>query len=124
MKISEAIQTMKNYCKGIGFDGNPINEEKTRDKILYGNPDQEITGIVTTCYASVDVVKRAQTLSLSMKLYSGIMEITLTGWLTTKLSKLKNSCWMKETSVSGETMTTFILEFQWKALTLMVSFMA
>ena len=59
MKISEAIQTMKNYCKGIGFDGNPINEEKTRDKILYGNPDQEITGIVTTCYASVDVVKRA-----------------------------------------------------------------
>ena len=59
MKICDAIQIMKNYCKGIGFDGNPIDESKTRDKILYGNPNQEITGIITTCYASVDVVKKA-----------------------------------------------------------------
>ena len=58
MKIIDAIRIMKDYCKGTGFDGNPIDETKTRDKILYGNPNQEITGIVTTCYASVDVIKK------------------------------------------------------------------
>lgn len=59
MKIKDAIQIMKDYCKGTGFDGQPIDETKTRDKVLYGNTDQEITGIVTTCYASVDVIREA-----------------------------------------------------------------
>lgn len=59
MKILDAIKKMKDYCEGTGFNGLPIDDTKTRDKILYGNPDQEITGIVTTCYASVDVVREA-----------------------------------------------------------------
>lgn len=59
MLIKDAIQIMKDYCKGIGFDGKPIDDFKTRDKILYGNPNQEITGIVTTCYASVEVIHKA-----------------------------------------------------------------
>lgn len=60
MKISEAIQKIKQYHNGIdAFTGKPIDEATTRDKILYGNPDQELKGIVTTCYASVDVIREA-----------------------------------------------------------------
>ena len=43
MKISTIIENMKKYHKGYGT----IDEEKTRDKVLYGNVDQECTGIVT-----------------------------------------------------------------------------
>ena len=50
MKISTIIENMKKYHKGYGT----IDEEKTRDKVLYGNVDQECTGIVTSCWASVD----------------------------------------------------------------------
>ena len=59
MKISEAIAKIKAYHKGTGFNGEPINEEKTRDKVLFGSPDQELKGIVTTCYASVEVIQKA-----------------------------------------------------------------
>ena len=58
MKISEVIQKMKQYHRGT-VRGEPIDEATTRDQILYGNPDQECTGIVTTCYASVDVIRKA-----------------------------------------------------------------
>lgn len=47
MKISEVIQKMKKYHRGIA-QGKPIDDTTTRDQILYGNPDQECTGIVTT----------------------------------------------------------------------------
>ena len=55
MKINTIIENMKKYHKGYGT----IDEEKTRDKVLYGNVDQECTGIVTSCWASVDVIKYA-----------------------------------------------------------------
>ena len=58
MKISEVIAKMKAYHKGT-VNGVPIDESKTRDKVLYGNVDQECTGIVTTIYASVDVIREA-----------------------------------------------------------------
>ena len=38
MKISTIIENMKKYHKGYGT----IDEEKTRDKVLYGNVDQEM----------------------------------------------------------------------------------
>ena len=50
MKISEVIQKMKQYHRGIA-NGKPIDDAVTRDQILYGNPDQECTGIVRTGYA-------------------------------------------------------------------------
>lgn len=65
MKISEVVTKMKAYHKGI-VNGNPIDEEQTRDKILYGNPDQECTGIVTTCWASVDVIHQAKELGANL----------------------------------------------------------
>ena len=79
MKISTIIENMKKYHKGYGT----IDEEKTRDKVLYGNVDQECTGIVTSCWASVDVIeyaieKGANLISV-MKHYFGIMEIIKNG---------------------------------------------
>ena len=51
MLIREVIEKMKAYHKGE-FNGEVIKEETTRDKILYGDPDRECTGIVTTCWAT------------------------------------------------------------------------
>lgn len=55
MKIYEIIETIKKNCLGYGV----IDESKTRDKVLYGNTDKECTGIVTTIYPSVEVIKKA-----------------------------------------------------------------
>lgn len=58
MLISEVITKIKKYHLGL-VNGVAIDEAKTRDKILYGNATQECTGIVTTCYASSDVIREA-----------------------------------------------------------------
>ncbi len=60
MQIQEVINKIKAYHKGE-WEGKVIDEATTRDKILYGNPNQECTGIVTTCWATVDVIKQAAT---------------------------------------------------------------
>ncbi len=54
MLISEVIEKLKKYHKGYGT----IDPKTTRDQILYGNPDQECTGIVTCIWPSVDVIKK------------------------------------------------------------------
>lgn len=59
MKIYEVIEKIKKYSRGIGEDGKKIDDEKTRDHVLYGTTDKECTGIVTTCFASVDVIKKS-----------------------------------------------------------------
>lgn len=59
MKIEEVIQKIKNYYRGIDSSGLKIDDLKSRDQVLYGNIDQECTGIVTTCFASVDVIREA-----------------------------------------------------------------
>ena len=58
MQIREVINLIKSKHKGE-WNGIKIQEETTRDKILYGDPDKECTGIVTTIYASVDVIRKA-----------------------------------------------------------------
>ncbi len=65
MLISEVIQSVKDYCRGEWY-GVAIDDSTTRDKILYGNPDVECTGIVTTIYASVDVIKKAHELGANL----------------------------------------------------------
>ncbi|MCR4855553.1 MAG: Nif3-like dinuclear metal center hexameric protein [Erysipelotrichaceae bacterium] len=65
MLISEVIQKVKNYCRGA-WRGIPIEEETTRDKVLYGETDRECTGIVTTIYASVDVIRKAHELGANL----------------------------------------------------------
>ena len=66
MLISEVVAKIKKYHKGIGFNGQPIDEETTRDKILYGNPEVGCSGIVTTCWASMDVIKQAHALGANL----------------------------------------------------------
>ena len=58
MQISEIIRRVKKYHKGT-VKGQPIDETKTRDKVLFGDVNQECTGIVTTIYASIDVINKA-----------------------------------------------------------------
>lgn len=66
MKIYEVIEKIKKYSRGIGEDGKKIDDEKTRDHVLYGTTDKECTGIVTTCFASVDVIKKTHELGANL----------------------------------------------------------
>lgn len=65
MKIKTVIENMKAYHKGE-LEGKKIDEETTRDKILYGNSDVECTGIVTTCWATVDVIKQTAAMGANL----------------------------------------------------------
>lgn len=62
MKISEVIEICKRNCKGYGI----IDDNKTRDQVLYGEIDKECTGIVTTVFASYDVIKQASELGANL----------------------------------------------------------
>ena len=65
MLISEVIDKIKKYTKG-SWAGMEIKDETTRDKILYGDPNRECTSIVTTIYASVDVIRKAHELGANL----------------------------------------------------------
>lgn len=54
------IQQIKEYHYGKTKDGKPIDLSKTRDQILYGDPQQVCKGIVTCIYASVDIIRESQ----------------------------------------------------------------
>lgn len=58
MEISTVIRNLKDYCRGV-WNNKVIDEQTTRDQILYGDPRQTCTGIVTTCWATVDVIRQA-----------------------------------------------------------------
>ena len=58
MKNREVIEAIKAH-HFREWAGGAIEEGKTRDKVLFGYPDDECTGIVTTIYASVDVIRKA-----------------------------------------------------------------
>ncbi len=61
MLISEVIDKLKAFCGGIDYaTGESIQEATTRDKVTYGNVNQECTGIVTCIWPTADVIRRAQ----------------------------------------------------------------
>lgn len=62
MQILKIIEKMKEYHKGGKVFGQKIRDTTTRDQILYGNAAEECTGIITTCWASIDVIKKAHEL--------------------------------------------------------------
>ena len=62
MKISEVIEICRKNSRAYGI----IEAGRTRDKVLYGDTDRECTGIVTTIYASIDVIKRAHELGANL----------------------------------------------------------
>lgn len=67
MLISEAIQSVKDYCCDIdAFSGKPIDASTTRDQVLYGEVDQPCTGIVTCLWATADVIRRAHKLGANL----------------------------------------------------------
>ena len=66
MKIQEVIDRIKKYSRGVSEDGTPINDDTTRDQVLFGTTDKECTGIVTTCFASVEVIRKAKELGANL----------------------------------------------------------
>lgn len=67
MLISEAIQAIQDYCDGIdAFAGKPIELATTRDQVLYGDIDQQCTGIVTCIWATAEVIRRAKELGANL----------------------------------------------------------
>ena len=66
MTIQEVIDRIKKYSRGVSEDGTPINDETTRDQVLFGTTDKECTGIVTTCFASVEVIRKAKELGANL----------------------------------------------------------
>ncbi len=62
MLISEVIEKLKQYHQGYG----KIDPATTRDQILYGNPDQECTGIVTCIWPSIQVIEKAIELNANL----------------------------------------------------------
>lgn len=66
MLISEVIQGIKDYCKGTGWDGKPIDPVTTRDQVTYGDVNQECTGIVTCIWATTDIIKKAKELGANL----------------------------------------------------------
>lgn len=65
MTIKELVDLIKSKHKGT-WGNIKISEDSTRDRILYGNPEVECTGIVTTIYASVDVIRKAHELGANL----------------------------------------------------------
>ncbi|NCB33250.1 MAG: hypothetical protein EOM64_05130 [Erysipelotrichia bacterium] len=66
MRIDDIIRKLKFEYHNNSFHGNQIDENTTRDKILYGSVDKECTGIVTTCFASARVIQEAKRLGCNL----------------------------------------------------------
>ncbi len=52
MKIREIIDRIVAYHP-------PFSRDRTTDVVKYGDPEQECTGVVVTCFASADVIREA-----------------------------------------------------------------
>lgn len=66
MKIKDVINKLKFDYHGRYWNRKYIDEETTRDKVLYGSVDSECTGIVTTCFCSVAVIERVHELGCNL----------------------------------------------------------
>lgn len=66
MLICEAIQKIKDFSYGKDVTGRPINPVTTHDQILFGNAQQELTGIVTCIWPGVGVIRKAKELGYNL----------------------------------------------------------
>ena len=66
MQISEVIDSVKRFCRGTAPDGTPIDPATTRDQVLHGSVMRECTGVVTTIYASPEVIEKAAGLGANL----------------------------------------------------------
>lgn len=60
MRISEIIHSLKQWHIPLDDPG------KTRDTVKIGDTDRECTGIIVTCYASIDVIRKARCLNCNL----------------------------------------------------------
>ena len=65
MQIEQVIQIIKEQHYH-DFNGRTIDAKTTRDQILFGDPHQECTGIVTCIYPSIDVLRKAAQLKANL----------------------------------------------------------
>lgn len=65
MLVRDVIDLVKARCQG-SWMGHVIKDETTRDKVLWGDAGVPCTGIVTTCFASVEVVRAAADLGANL----------------------------------------------------------
>lgn len=67
MTIQELITLIKQSYSGIDrFTQLPIDDATTRDQVLYGSTEQTCTGIVTTIWASSEVIQKAHELGANL----------------------------------------------------------
>lgn len=68
MLISEAIGKFKAFSGGVDLfgSGKAIDPIKTRDQVLYGSVNQELTGIVSCIWPSTEIVRKAQRLGANL----------------------------------------------------------
>lgn len=68
MLIADVISKCKDYSGGLDLYGNgkPIDSIRTRDQVLYGNVNQECTGIVTCIWPSTEIIREAQRLGANL----------------------------------------------------------
>ena len=65
MKIQEYIDQMIDLS-GNEWLGRKVDRVTDRDRVLWGDPGQECTGIVSTIYASVEVIEKAHELGCNL----------------------------------------------------------
>lgn len=66
MLIRDAIQSIKDFSYGKDMTGRPINPVITHDQILFGDANQELTGIVTCIWPDVGVIRKAKELGYNL----------------------------------------------------------
>jgi len=64
MKIREYIETILDASSNV-LNGKEIPRETERDRVLWGDPDQECTGIASVIYASVEIIEKAHALGVN-----------------------------------------------------------
>lgn len=65
IEILEVIARIKKTSLNV-WNGHLLQDESTRDQILFGDATQECTGIISTCYASADVIRKAEKLGCNL----------------------------------------------------------
>lgn len=128
MKIYTLIQTIK-ANSGSVWNGREICADTTRDKVLWGDAGQECTGIISTCYASPAVIKKAMELGCNfIVVHEALFWTTETrdGLAGKKygIPEEKMHCWKRAVSVSGAIMVMFMRGSGWTVHCTMVFFMA
>lgn len=66
MKISEIIEKIIDYHYGKDRNGAEIDPTSTRDRVLFGDPEKDCTGIATCCWASIEVIQKAIRLNVNL----------------------------------------------------------